>query len=75
MQRWQVGHVLDELFYYTQSHFKEEEDIMKQYAYPLYKVHRKVHEDFVSKVRGEMVKDWDGEDLPACRCLLRGPSL
>eukprot|EP00761_Pharyngomonas_kirbyi_P013725 gb/GECH01013754.1/.p1 GENE.gb/GECH01013754.1/~~gb/GECH01013754.1/.p1 ORF type:complete len:341 (+),score=99.33 gb/GECH01013754.1/:1-1023(+) len=50
VERWHVGHILDELLQYTKIHFKDEEHMMDMYEYPYRKPHKKVHADFVKKV-------------------------
>lgn len=42
--------VLDELVDYTKYHFKREEELMKQFEYPDYSVHKSEHDSLTQKV-------------------------
>ncbi len=46
----QSGKILDELAKYTVYHFGHEEKLFKQYQYPEYNEHKKIHEKLVSTV-------------------------
>lgn len=45
-----VVEVMQFLKDYTVKHFKDEENLMKKYQYPMYEEHKKIHEDLVKKV-------------------------
>ena len=47
----QIGKIIKHLCDYTEYHFSEEEIIMKTNAYPGYEAHRKIHADFVAKIK------------------------
>lgn len=45
-----LNHILGELDYYAQTHFREEEALMKRYGYPEFAAHRAMHDDFTAQV-------------------------
>lgn len=45
-----LGKILNELFAYTATHFKTEEDLFAKYGYPSSESHKKEHVAFVKKV-------------------------
>ncbi len=65
--------ILDELLSYTESHFRNEEALMEEHAYPHLDEHRSAHEDLTLKVREMRSRMGEGEpDLPlALYALLR----
>ena len=58
-----VGHVIEQLVDYTQSHFGFEESLMEEARYRFLKPHPKVHELFVRRVNGFTVRAAKGEDI------------
>jgi len=46
-----IGEVLKSLVAYTQSHFADEERLMKQHGYPDYENHKKEHNQLVMQVQ------------------------
>jgi len=48
--RMLLGSVVDELTEYTVTHFRTEEDLMKEHHYPDLADHKKIHDEFVTKV-------------------------
>jgi hemerythrin-like metal-binding protein len=46
-----MQHVFSELVYYTESHFKSEEGLMRQAGYPGLAAHHAQHVEFVAKAR------------------------
>ncbi len=47
-----VDKILSDLAEYTVFHFAYEEDLFKQYDYPDYENHKKIHETLIAKVVG-----------------------
>lgn len=45
-----IGSILNNLIYYTESHFKTEEKFFEKYSYPERSVHIMEHRDFTAKV-------------------------
>jgi hemerythrin len=45
-----VGQILDELFDYTNYHFKTEEELFKTHNYPGFEIHKQQHEAFIKQV-------------------------
>jgi hemerythrin len=46
-----VDSTLAGLLEYTKIHFRNEEDLMKKYGYPLYEKHKKEHDELTSAVK------------------------
>lgn len=49
-----MAKILKQLTDYTEYHFSEEEQLMKQNAFPGYEGHKKQHDDFIVKVGKEI---------------------
>jgi hemerythrin len=47
----EIFKTLDFLASYVVEHFADEEKVMKDYEYPLYKDHKQIHDDFVDSVK------------------------
>lgn len=45
-----IAKIIRNLVGYTRSHFSTEEMLLKQYAYPDYDAHKKIHDEFVQKI-------------------------
>ncbi len=45
-----AGEIIENLIYYTDTHFKTEEDLFEEYNYPESNTHKQEHADFVKKV-------------------------
>jgi len=61
--RVRVGHIIEQLVDYTQSHFGFEESLMEEAGYRFLKPHQKVHELFIRRVSGFTVRAAKGEDI------------
>jgi len=61
--RARVGHVIEQLVDYTQSHFGFEESLMEEARYRFLKPHQKVHELFIRRVNDFTVRAAKGEDI------------
>ncbi len=61
--RTRVGHIIEQLVDYTQSHFGFEESLMEEAGYRFLKPHQKVHELFIRRVNGFTVRAAKGEDI------------
>lgn len=61
--RVRVGHIIEQLVDYTQSHFGFEESLMEEAGYRFLKPHQKVHELFIRRVNGFTVRAAKGEDV------------
>ena len=48
--RTEIEKTLNFALKYTLGHFKDEEKIQVQYAYPGYREHKKIHEDFTKDI-------------------------
>ncbi len=46
----EVSKVVDELVDYTQTHFRDEEDLMRRHGYPGLSEHQRIHQTFVATV-------------------------
>ena len=49
--RAEVGRFLGDLVDYSETHFRREEGIMRQHAYPDYEKHKRMHDAFATYVR------------------------
>jgi len=61
-----LSKTLDFLLDYTIKHFKNEEDVMRLYAYPEYEQHKKMHDDFtdvINEKAREYIENGSSEDL------------
>ena len=58
------GRILRGLAEYAKTHFAQEEQLMKQYAYPGYDRHKKLHEEFIKQVEGFQKEFESGVALP-----------
>ncbi|MDP1610729.1 MAG: bacteriohemerythrin [Sulfuritalea sp.] len=58
-----VGHVLEELVYYAQSHFSFEEALMEQAGYKFLGPHKKVHELFTRRINDYVNRFKQGEEV------------
>ena len=47
----QVSSIIQKLIHYTQTHFKEEEEVMRRHAFAGLERHKKLHKDFIDKVK------------------------
>ncbi len=56
-----LGNIIDGLIDYTKTHFKTEEELMKNYGYPGYLSHKLQHDKFVRKVSEFQRKFEEGE--------------
>lgn len=56
-----LGKVLDELVNYTETHFKKEEKLMEDYAYPDFTDHKSEHDSFSKKALDMRKKYYSGE--------------
>ena len=45
-----AGEIIESLIYYTDSHFRTEEELFDNFSYPDSASHKKEHSDFVKKV-------------------------
>ena len=45
-----IGESLNELIHYTQTHFKDEEQILEERKYPKLDEHKKIHNSFLKEV-------------------------
>jgi methyl-accepting chemotaxis protein len=61
--RMLLGSIIDELVNYTVNHFRAEEDLMQKTHYPDFANHKKLHDQFASKVGVYMEKIKNGERL------------
>ncbi|HYB49903.1 MAG TPA: bacteriohemerythrin [Burkholderiaceae bacterium] len=61
--RTRVGHIIEQLVDYTQSHFGFEESLMEEAGYRFLKPHQKVHELFIKRVNSFTVRAAKGEDI------------
>lgn len=61
--RDKVSSVLAGLIDYTTTHFVFEEDLMKRSGYPLFDLHKKVHDDFVTRVNRYVEDHKRGRDV------------
>ena len=57
-----VPDVLKELVNYTKTHFKNEESYMAKFDYPAYPQHKKLHDEFVEKVKS-LIEDYQKNSL------------
>ena len=60
-----IGHILDELVDYTQSHFSFEESLTEEAGYKLLKPHKEVHKVFIKRVAEYQQRFKSGEDIAA----------
>ncbi len=58
-----VQEVLDDLVDYTVSHFAFEEHLQEQAQYPAFELHKKMHDEFASRIHGYRVRFHAGEDI------------
>lgn len=56
-----VGTVLDELVAYTKTHFKREEELLKQYEFPGYATQKSEHDALVRKAEAMQKKYYTGD--------------
>lgn len=56
-----VEETLNQLIAYTETHFKEEETLMKEYGYPGYEEHCAIHAAGIREVRRMQQKHLQGE--------------
>ncbi|WP_182185645.1 bacteriohemerythrin [Pectinatus frisingensis] len=49
-----IAPLLDGLVDYVNTHFSHEEELMKKYNYSKYAWHKKIHDDFVDKVKRDI---------------------
>ncbi len=61
--------LISNLIDYTKTHFKDEEDLMKKYAYPDYEMHKHDHEKFVQEVIDATKTYMQGGVLPSNKVL------
>ncbi len=47
-----IGATLDALIDYTQTHFREEEQLMQKYKFPQYAQHKAEHDKFIRQAKG-----------------------
>jgi hemerythrin len=59
----QVSHVLAELINYTVSHFAFEEELLEQHKYPLFIMHKKVHETFIQRINKHKQDHENGKNI------------
>jgi hemerythrin len=61
----QIGVALKELVQYTKTHFRDEQDIMRQIGYPEYESHLRMHEQLTEQVVGILNDLRQGKTLTA----------
>lgn len=59
----EISTVLNELEGYTVEHFNYEESLMKNKEYEHFFVHKKEHDDFITKVQSVLEVDYDESQL------------
>ncbi|TGN18423.1 bacteriohemerythrin [Leptospira idonii] len=59
--------VLKNLIHYTQTHFVDEERIMKEIHYPHYEIHKKEHENFIQEVLVSTKELIEGRSMPTLK--------
>ncbi|MFC1490325.1 bacteriohemerythrin [Candidatus Latescibacterota bacterium] len=65
-----LGEILTSLVDYVKVHFAEEENYMEKYNYPHYEKHKIAHKEFISKIRGYIMKYKDKTPLLAREILI-----
>ena len=58
------GKILRGLAEYAKTHFAQEEQLMRQYAYPGYDGHKKLHQEFINQVESFQKEFDSGMALP-----------
>lgn len=55
--------ILNGLLLYTETHFRDEEALLRLNSYPAYSSHKKIHDDFVAQVKSMVREADEGKSL------------